>query len=88
MMLAWFSSSENTTSSGPTSAGIVPTLAWKPVGNTSASSAPLSAAMRSSSRRCRSRLPVTSRDAPAPAPYASSAARAPAITRGSPARPR
>ena len=68
MRLAWLSSSEKTTSPRPTSAGIVPTLAWKPVGKTIASSQRFSAAMRSSRRRCRSRLPVTRREAPEPAP--------------------
>ena len=68
MMLAWFSSSERTRTPGPPSVLRAPRLAAKPVGKQTAASVPFHAASARSSSACTGRLPVTRREAPAPAP--------------------
>ena len=80
MIEAWFSSSDSTRTAGPPSTLSAPRLAAKPVGKQTAASVPFQAASAASSSVCTGRDPVTNRDAPAPAPQRSSAARAAATT--------
>ncbi len=80
MIEAWFSSSDSTRTAGPASTLRAPRLAAKPVGKQTAASVPFQAANATSNSVCTGRDPVTSRDAPAPAPQRSSAPHAAATT--------
>jgi hypothetical protein len=80
MIEAWFSSSDSTRTAGPPSTLSAPRLAAKPVGKQTAASVPFHAANAISSSVCTGRDPVTSRDAPAPAPQRSNAPRAASMT--------
>ena len=77
MMLAWFSASLKIAAPSaptlpaciaPASAGITVALAWKPLENSSAASHCLNAASFCSTASVMSRVPVTRREAGAPAP--------------------
>ena len=87
MMLAWFRRSLKTASSEPTSAETTPTLARKPLPNTSAASVPWKSASRSSSALVAASVPTIRREAVAPAPRAAARAAA-SRTAGCEARPR
>ena len=88
MIEAWFSSSDSTRTVGPPSTLSAPRLAAKPVGKQTAASVPFQAAKATSSSVCTGRDPVTSREAPAPAPQRSSAPRAAVTTVGCALSPR
>ena len=88
MMLAWFSSSDSTRTPGPPSTVRTPRLAANPVGKQTAASVPFHSASAASSSLWMGREPVTSREAPAPAPHASSASCAAATTAGCALNPR
>jgi hypothetical protein len=70
------------------SAGSTVALAWKPLENSSAASRPLKAASRSSTASVISRVPVTRREAGAPAPWRCAHSAARALSSGCCERPR
>ena len=88
MMLAWFSSSEMTTSSLVRMAATVPALAAKPLWNTTVASVCLNSASRFSSSTCSVMVPAMVRTDPVPTPNSSSAASAALRSRGCVVRPR
>ncbi len=88
MMEAWLSSSEQMRTPPAPKTLRTPRLAAKPVGKTTARSAPLARASSSSSWAWQGRLPVTRRLAPAPVPQRSRASWAAATTAGWTERPR
>ncbi len=68
MMLAWFSSSDTTTSSRVSTDDTVPALAANPLWKTTTASVCLNSASRRSSSSCRSIVPAMGRTDPVPTP--------------------
>ena len=88
MMLAWFSSSETTTSSRVRIDDTVPALAVNPLWKTTTASVCLNSASRRSSSSCRSIVPAMVRTDPVPTPKRSMASSARCFSFGCVVRPR
>jgi len=88
MIDAWFSSSEMTTSSAPSSTSKTPPLASKQDGNKMVASVPRNADSLLSSCTCWVCVPQMNRTLAIPKPHSSSAVLAAATRRGSSASPR
>ena len=87
-MLAWFSSSDTTTSSLVKTAATVPAFAAKPLWNTTTASVFLKAASRRSSSMWMSMVPAIVRTEPDPTPSVRVASSAASRSRGCVVSPR